>query len=151
MRILPPDSSIYRFSISARRYFVVYAPFRDVRKSTYLRRTHCISSPDSQCAEAFDALSQQWTFQMASFFPPLPLIPRVLSKLEPSVWSYIVVLPFWPNQTWHPRLQMLPVKDARRLPLLPNLVVDLTVDALPPNMASLHLVAWNVFEQISRN
>ena len=100
---------------------------------------------DAQEAEAFDALSRPWIFDMAFLFPPLALIPRVLTKLQAAVGCYVLILPFWPNQSWHPRLRTLGVVDARRLPRLPDLAVNLTTGKPPPNAEALHLVAWRLF------
>lgn len=97
---------------------------------------------ESQDAEAFDALTLHWKFQLAYLFPPLPLIPRVVVKLRKSIGSFILVTPFWPAQTWFPDLLHLPLQEVRRLPLLPDLVVDLQTGLPPPLLKSLHLVAW---------
>ena len=97
-------------------------------------------------AEAFDALSLHWKFEMAYLFPRLPLIPRVLTKLRKSIGSFILITPFWPTQSWFPDLIQLQIQDARRLPLLPDLVVDLQTGCPPPLLNSLHLVAWLISE-----
>ena len=101
---------------------------------------------ESPLAEAFDALSLHWKFQMAYLFPPLPLIPRVLTKLRKSVGNYILITPFWPAQSWFPDLLQLNVQAVRRLPLLPDLVVDLQTGLPPPLLNSLHLVVWMISE-----
>ena len=95
-------------------------------------------------AEAFDALSQVWTFKMAYAFPPLPLIPRVLAKIRQSQGIFILLTPFWPTRSWFPSLMQMNILDARRLPLSQNLVIDLQTGAPPPLLDSLRLVAWMI-------
>ena len=99
---------------------------------------------ESPMAEAYDALTLHWKYEMAYLFPPLPLIPRVLAKLRKSTGSFILVTPYWPARSWFPDLLQLPIQDARRLPLLSDLVVDLQTGAPPPLLNSLHLVVWMI-------
>jgi hypothetical protein len=50
--------------------------------------------------ETFDALSQRWDFSLAYLFLPIPLLKRVVRKLEMSRGMYLLVIPFWDAQTW---------------------------------------------------
>jgi hypothetical protein len=50
--------------------------------------------------EAIDALSQKWDFSLAYLFPPIPLLKRVVRKLETSRGTFLLVTPFWDAQTW---------------------------------------------------
>ena len=97
---------------------------------------------DAPAAEAFDALSLQWTFSLAYVFPPIPLIPRVIAKIRRSHGKFILITPYWPARSWFPDLLLLNIQEIRRLPFLPNLIVDLQTGAPPPLLPSLHLVAW---------
>ena len=99
---------------------------------------------DAPSAEAFDALSLPWSFDLAYVFPPIPLIPRVLSKMRLSEGEFILITPFWKNQAWFPILLQMDVLEVRRLPLVPDLIIDLQSGLPPPMMASLHLVAWRI-------
>lgn len=111
-------------------------------KSTQLPRFMAWGNAPS--AEAFDALSLPWTFDMAYLFPPLPLVSRVVEKIAQSSGLFILVCPFWPAQSWHPKLLSLRVLDVRRLPYLSNLVVDLVSKKPPRLLPSLHLVVWKI-------
>ena len=76
--------------------------------------------------------------------PPIPLISRVIDKLFQSSGEFLLVTPFWPNQTWFPLLRLLPVVEVRRLPLSQTLVVDLQTNLPPHNLLDLHLVVWRL-------
>jgi hypothetical protein len=75
--------------------------------------------------EAIDALSMRWDFRLAFLFPPIPLLKRVMRKLEVSRGVYLLVTPYWEAQTWFAILQLLPVLEVRRLLFHDALVVDL--------------------------
>ena len=96
---------------------------------------------DAREAEAFDALAQVWRFRIAYAFPPPPILPRVIRKMESSTGTFLLVTPFWPSQKWFPALLRLPVVDVRRLPEDPP-VVDLAPDPAP--LPHLPLIAWKI-------
>jgi hypothetical protein len=84
--------------------------------------------------EAIDALSQKWDFNLAYLFPTIPLVKRVIRKLELSWGTYFLVTPYWDAQTWFASLQALAVEDVCRLPMSADLVIDLTTGEPPPNL-----------------
>jgi hypothetical protein len=45
--------------------------------------------------EAIDALSMQWDFKLAYLFSPIPLLKRVVKKLELSRGVFLLVTPYW--------------------------------------------------------
>jgi hypothetical protein len=49
--------------------------------------------------EAIDALSQIWDFDLAFLFLPIPLLKRVVRKLEKSRGTFLLVTPYWDAQT----------------------------------------------------
>jgi hypothetical protein len=59
--------------------------------------------------EAVYALSQKWDFSLEYAFPPIPLLKRVVKKLETSKGTFILVSPLWKAQTWLALLLMLKV------------------------------------------
>jgi hypothetical protein len=63
--------------------------------------------------EAVDALFQKWDFTLAYAFPPIPLLKRVVKKLETSNGTFILVSPLWEAQTWLALLLMLKVLEVR--------------------------------------
>jgi hypothetical protein len=76
--------------------------------------------------EAIDTLSMRWNFGLAFLFPPIPLLKRVVRKLELSRGAFLLVTPYWEVQSWFASLQALPILEVRRLPFHDALVVDLT-------------------------
>ena len=89
-------------------------------------------------AMAYDALAHLWSFSLAFAFPPPPLLPRVLRKIEESTGLFILVTPFWPSRKWFPVLLGMRIQAVRRLP--EDRVVDLLTGDPPP--VQLPLVAW---------
>ena len=78
-----------------------------------------------------DAFSIDWSDLKFYAFPPISVIPRVLSKVKQDSTEGIIVVPFWPTQVWYPvMLKMLvstPIllnsrKSLLVLPKTPNLV-----------------------------
>jgi hypothetical protein len=94
--------------------------------------------------EAVDALSMVWDFTLAFLFPPIPLLKRVVRKLEVSRGVFLLVTPYWEAQTWFASLQSLPVLEVRRLPFHDALVVDLATGEPPPSLERLFLVVWRI-------
>ena len=58
--------------------------------------------PDER-AWATDALAIPWSGMWAYVFPPLPLIPKVLSKRREEM-ELVLVAPWWPVKWWIPEL-----------------------------------------------
>jgi hypothetical protein len=94
--------------------------------------------------EAINALSMRWDFRLAFLFPPIPLLKRVVRKLEVSKGIFLLVTPYWEAQTWFASLQSLPVLEVRRLPFHDALVVDLATGEPPPSLEQLFLVIWRI-------
>jgi hypothetical protein len=94
--------------------------------------------------EAIDALSMRWDFKLAFLFPPIPLLKRVMRKLELSRGTFLLVTPYWKAQTWFASLQALQVADVHRLPFSDDLVIDLSIGEPPPSLERLSLVVWKI-------
>jgi hypothetical protein len=94
--------------------------------------------------EAIDALSQRWDFKLAFLFPPVPLLKRVIRKLELSRGTLLLVTQYWDTQTWFASLQALTVEDVCHLPFSDDLIIDLTKGEPPPNLERLFLVVWTI-------
>ena len=94
-------------------------------------------------AIAIDALRQPWTCNLVCAFPPIPLIPLVLKKLEqfPSM-KMLLVAPAWPQKPWFPSLLNLAYSQPLRLPYRKDLVIDLSTNKAPPNIRNLNLTVW---------
>jgi hypothetical protein len=112
------------------------------RQSAQMQRFYSWRAADAP--EAIDALSLWWDFALAFLFPPIPLLQRVIRKLELSRGTFLLVTPYWEAQTWFASLQALQVEDVRRLPFSDDLVIDLTTGEPPPNLERLFLVVWKI-------
>jgi hypothetical protein len=112
------------------------------RQSAQMQRFYSWKAADA--SEAIDALSLRWDFTLAFLFPPIPLLKRVLRKLELSWGTFLLVTPYLEAQTWFASLQALQVEDVCRLPFSDDLVIDLTTGEPPPNLERLFLVGWKI-------
>ena len=93
-------------------------------------------------AWASDALQIDWTGMSAYAFPPISLIPLVLSKVERELCRLLLIAPFWPRQPWFPRLTRLLVGIPVVLPDRGDLLHQPRSGVLHPNPRSLHLTGW---------
>jgi hypothetical protein len=120
-------------------------PQIDLFASHQLAQTSRFFSWDAADApEAIDALSQRWDFELAFLFTPIPLLKRVIRKLERSRGTFLLVTPYWEAQTWFASLQALHVEGVRRLPFSDDLIIDLTTGEPPPNLERVFLVVWTI-------
>jgi hypothetical protein len=78
--------------------------------------------------------------ELAFLFPPIPLLKRVIRKLERSRGTFLLVTSYWDAQTWFASLQAPYVEDVRHLPFSDDLIIDLTTGEPPPNLERLFLV-----------
>ena len=62
-------------------------------------------------------------------FPPISVIPRVLSKVKKDSAEGIIVVPFWPTQVWYPPMLKILVST----PILLNSRKSLLVLPQTPN------------------
>ena len=67
-------------------------------------------------AIGIDALRIDWnSWKTLYLFPPVKMMPQVLLKLESFAGLVVLVAPYWPNQSWFPRLQRM-CESPRRFP-----------------------------------
>ena len=84
-----------------------------------------VSPVPDPTAWAVDALSLQWDQLEAYAFPPVSLIPQVISKLRDQCCrSMILIAPGWPNMPWFWDLVDLSVQIPFRLPQIADLVTQ---------------------------
>ena len=63
-----------------------------------------------------DAFRIAWnSWKTIYLFPPLKMLSQILHKLESFVGLVVLVVPYWPNQSWFPRLQRM-CESPRRFP-----------------------------------
>jgi hypothetical protein len=127
------------------------SPQIDIFAFRQLAQTSRFFSWDAADApEAINALSQRLDFELAFLFPPIPLLKRVIRKLERSRGTFLLVTPYWDTQTWFASLQALHVEDVRCLPFSDDLI-DLTTGEPPPNLERLFLVVWKILGGIGES
>jgi hypothetical protein len=119
------------------------------RQSAQTSRFYSWDAKDTP--EAINALSQRWDFELAFLFPPIPLLKRVIRKLERSRGTFLLVTPYWVAQTWFGSLQALRVEDVRRFPFSNDLIVNLTTGEPLPNLERLFLVVWTILGGIGES
>jgi hypothetical protein len=124
-------------------------------------RPHCISPDRPLCVSPVSADSALHVLESggqtgshrraqhevglhAGLFPPIPLLKRVIRKLELSRRTFLLVTPYWEAQTWFASLKALQVEDVCRLPYSDDLIIDLTTGEPPPNLERLFLVVWKI-------
>ena len=103
----------------------------------------CTRFPHPQ-AWATDALHLDWTGMLAYAFPPITLIPVVLSKIERERCKILLIAPFWPRQPWFLRLTRLLVFQPIVLPIRPDILYQPKSGILHPAPAELHLTCWTL-------
>lgn len=92
-----------------------------------------------------DRLLLSWANRFANMFPPLPLIPKVLQKLQRERLSCSSITPWWLCQPWLSSILHLSWGLSHHFPLQLDLLV---MQALHHNVPILKLTVWNIFEWI---
>ena len=101
-----------------------------------------------------DALQLHWGGWETYAFPPIPLIPKVLTKIRTDRASTILIAPMWPRRLWYPQLLSLSCECPRVLPLFPKLLSQVIMDQgklLHPDTTTLRLVAWKLSGDSSKS
>ena len=102
-----------------------------------------VSLVPDQTAWDVDALSLSWEHLSAYTFPPVSLIPQVVSKLrDQGCRRMILIAPGWPNMPWFWDLVDLSVQIPLSLPLITDLVTQPFNSLLHQNLNNLNLHAW---------
>ncbi|KAJ8019201.1 hypothetical protein HOLleu_42359 [Holothuria leucospilota] len=105
--------------------------------------TYCTIRFQEDGAWATDALSISLQGLDAYAFPPLSLIPRVISRVKSTGNCRLLLIAlFWPRQPWFRTLSGLLKDLPRRLPLGEDLLTQGPLCHQDPK--SLHLVAWKI-------
>jgi len=70
-----------------------------------------------------DAFSQSWIGELPYIFPPPGLLLRILRKIYvEQLPKAMIIAPFWPNQTYFPRLMEMTLIPPQTIPYSPQLV-----------------------------
>ena len=102
-----------------------------------------VSPVPDQTAWAVDALSLSWEHLNAYAFPPVSLLPKVISKIrDQGCRRMILIAPGWPNMPWFWDLVDLSVQIPFSLPLTRDLVTQPFNGLVHRNLQNLNLHAW---------
>ena len=75
-------------------------------------------------------------------FPPFSLIPRILSKIKSdTVEKAIIIVPFWPTQSWFSLLISAIISLPLRLPRHKDLIVMPTTGEINPLLRKTDFIA----------
>lgn len=105
-------------------------------------------------ASAVDAVTICWSNMSPYIFPPFSLISRILSKIKSdTVEKDIIIVPFWPTQSWFSLLISVIISLPVRLPRHKDLIVMPTTGETNPLLRKTDFIAavlsGNLSEDIS--
>ena len=100
-------------------------------------------------ALGLNAFSHPWTFQVGYVFPPLVLVPLVLSKflaeyVNSQLRHLIVVAPCWMEAPWLPTILNTLADVPRWCPSIKDLIMDVLVVQALKGLQYLHLTLWQL-------
>ena len=83
-------------------------------------------------ALGLNAFSHPWTFQVSYVFPPLALVPHVLSKflgehVNVQLRWLILVAPCWVEASWLPTVLNMLADVPQQCPIIKDLIIDVLV------------------------
>ena len=111
-----------------------------------------VSPVPDPLAVAVDALTLPWEDLDAYAFPPTAILGKVVEKLLDSRYQrFILIAPGWPNMPWFWDLVAMSSQIPLSLPNLPNLLTQPFNQIPHRNLTSLHLHAWLLEPQQSKN
>ena len=103
-------------------------------------------------AWAVDALSLPWENLDVYAFPPVSLVPQVVSKMmDQGCRRMILIAPGWPNMPWFWDLVNFSVQIPFSLPMVKDLVTQPFNGLVHRNLSNLNLHAWLLEPLPSRN
>ena len=108
------------------------------RRTAQLRKYMTLDKKDTQ-ALAVDSLSQPWNFKFLYAFSSPILVPVVVNKLKGSDCRMLLVVPC--------RMELL-YDTPRRLPLLPDLLINVEMGYPVSKLDKLRLVVWPLCDRL---
>lgn len=126
-------------------------PLVDLFASVDNRQTEifCTWFPNNR-ALALDALTISWENMFAYAFPPLCLIPKLLSHMQQfRNCRLILIAPMWPRRHWYTEVLQNLVDFPIKLPIIPNLLSQPKTNIQHPNPEIFNLTAWLLSTEIS--
>jgi ribonuclease HI len=103
--------------------------------------TYVSPIPDPQ-AYAVDALSMDWKNWWAYAYPPMAIIPQVLTKIRTENCQVLLVAPANPSAPWYQDMLDLLIDQPVSLPVVPKLLKQPRTNMFHWNPACLRLHVW---------
>ena len=96
-------------------------------------------------AEEVDAFTIDWNGFTLYAFPPIAIIGQVLKKITYDQAEGVLIVPYWPNQSWYPMLFKLIVSIPIIIPSRTRLLhLPSEKDAIHPMWRKMSLLALNL-------
>ena len=100
--------------------------------STQCQHYFTLETPLPLGVLGLNAFSHPWTFQVSYVFPPLALVPLVLSKflaehVNGQLRHLILVAPCWMEAPWLPTILNMLADVPQQCPIIKDLIVDVLV------------------------
>lgn len=107
--------------------------------------THCpswFSMSDPPGPLGLDALAHDWPMTMLYAFPPFPLIPATLDRVEMMGHQMLLIAPYWPRRPWFRLLLSLLSGTPWQMPQRLDLLSQAQGALWHPDPHRLQLWAW---------
>ena len=123
---------------------------RSVCHETKQSTTTFVSPFHDPLAWAVDAMSLSWEGMLAYAFPPIPLLLKVLLKMEKETCLVILIAPCWESHPCFPVLLSLLVAPAIKLPCRQDLLIQphSLLTHVKPEIFNLY--TWLCCREVSR-
>ena len=99
---------------------------------------------------AVDAMSLSWEGMLAYAFPPIPLLLKVLLKMEKETYLVILIAPCWESHPCFPVLLSLLVAPAIKLPCRQDLLIQSHSRLAHPKPEIFNLHTWLCCREVLR-
>ena len=115
--------------------------------STQCQHYFTLETPLPLGALELNAFSHPWKFQVSYVFPPLALVPLVLSKflaehVNGQLRHLLLVAPCWMEAPWLPTVLNMLADVPWQCPHVKDLIVDVLVGQAFKGLQYLHLTLW---------
>ena len=117
--------------------------------STQCQHYFTLETPLPLGALGLNAFSHPWTFQVSYVFPPLVMVPLVLSKflaehVNGELRHLILVAPCWMEAPWLPTVLNMMADVPQQCCIIKDLVLDVSVSQVLKGLQYLHLTLWQL-------
>ena len=117
--------------------------------STQCQHYFTLETPLPLGALGLNTFSHPWTFQVSYVFPPLALVPLVLSKflaehVSGQLRHLILAVPCWMEAPWLPTGLNMLADVPQQCPTIKDLIMDVLVGQVLKGLWCLHLTLWQL-------